>query len=122
VTIDEEQVAFRWKDYAQSGEEKTMILEGEEFLRRILMHVLPKGLVRALSYGFPANRHRRKRLALRRRLLAAEFAIAPASLDFGDNPAWPPPCPVCGQGSWRAVELLTRDCGEPAAPVREDSS
>jgi hypothetical protein len=122
IAVDEERVSFRWKDYAHGGKTKTMTLSGEEFLRRFLMHVLPKGLVRTRSYGFLANRHRREQLALCRRLLnAAPLAAARAPSDSHDDLALPP-CPVCGQCAWRAVELVTRDRGEAVAPALEDSS
>ena len=120
--MDEEHVSFRWKDYAHGGRSKTMTLPGEEFLRRFLVHVLPKGLVRARSYGLLANRHRRKQLALCRRLLGAAKFAALAPSDAHDDPSELPPCPLCGQRVWRAVELLPRDGGERAAPMPEDSS
>jgi len=125
VAIDDHQVSFRWKDYAHGSRQKTMTLPGEEFLRRFLMHVLPKGLVRVRSYGFLANRHRRKQLALCRRLLAAadqSAGAASAPPKSGDDSASLPACPLCGQCRWRAVELLARVTGEPAALVRENSS
>jgi hypothetical protein len=122
IAVDEEHVSFRWKDYAHGGRSKTMTLPGEEFLRRFLVHVLPKGLVRARSYGLLANRHRRKQLALCRRLLGAAKFAALAPSDAHDDPSELPPCPLCGQRVWRAVELLPRDGGERAAPMQEDSS
>ena len=65
-------VTFRWKDYAHSGKQRKMTLAGEEFIRRFLLHVLPKGFVRIRHYGWMANRCRRERAALCRSLLGQE--------------------------------------------------
>jgi hypothetical protein len=121
LAIDDHAVTFRWKDYTHGGKQKAMTLPGEEFLRRFLTHVLPKGLVRVRSYGFLANRCRRKQLALCRRLLALAGLNAIASASPNDEPALLPACPVCGQTDWLAVELLSpRD--ESAPPEPRDSS
>ena len=69
VSVDEETVSFRYKDYADGDKQKTLELEGVEFLRRYLQHVLPKGFMRIRHYGFLANPIRKKRLALLRQLL-----------------------------------------------------
>lgn len=61
-TVDEENVVFRYKDYASGGTIKRMRLQGEEFVRRLLLHVLPHGMMRIRHYGFMANCCRRKRL------------------------------------------------------------
>ena len=62
IDIDEDGVRFRWKDY-RDGQHKVMRLSGEEFLRRFLQHVLPKGFMRIRHYGFLSNRYRRSKLA-----------------------------------------------------------
>src|SRR6202008_2267612 len=46
---------FRWKDYAHRGKKRQMTLAAEEFIRRFLLHVLPKGLMRIRHYGWMAN-------------------------------------------------------------------
>jgi hypothetical protein len=46
LAFDGEQVTFRWKDYAHGNKNRTMTLSAPEFLRRFLLHVLPRGLVR----------------------------------------------------------------------------
>ena len=51
-------VSFRWKDYAAGSKQKVMTLPVDEFLRRFLIHVLPKGLVRIRHFGLFANRRR----------------------------------------------------------------
>ena len=63
VSMDEHRVFFRWKNYRTGGQQQTMSLAGEEFIRRWLLHVLPRGLMRIRHYGFLANCHRRSKLA-----------------------------------------------------------
>jgi hypothetical protein len=70
--MEDGKVVFRWKDYAQGGKQRKMTLAAEEFIRRFLLHVLPRGLVRIRYYGWMANRCRRERIAQCRALLAAE--------------------------------------------------
>jgi hypothetical protein len=61
--------AFRWKDYAHHNKKRKMTLSAQEFLRRFLLHVLPRGFVRIRSFGFLANRRRATLLPLCQRLL-----------------------------------------------------
>jgi len=98
IGMEDGQVTFRWKDYAHGGKKRKMTLAAEEFIRRFLLHVLPKGLVRIRYYGWMANRRRRKCVAKCRELLAAET---------------PPPieertakrCPRCG-GEVETIEVI----------------
>jgi hypothetical protein len=69
VAMKEGQVSFRWKDYAHRGKQKVMTLSSDEFLRRFLLHVLPRGLVRIRHFGLFANRRRAASLARCRVLL-----------------------------------------------------
>ena len=62
VAFDQDQVTFRWKDYANGNKKRMMTLSAHEFLRRFLLHVLPRGFVRIRSFGFLANRQRTKLL------------------------------------------------------------
>jgi hypothetical protein len=48
-------VALRYKDYANHNQHKTLHLDGEEFVRRYLLHPLPKGFTRVRHYGFLAG-------------------------------------------------------------------
>src|SRR5258707_10731448 len=70
LDIAEDKVTFRYKDYRQDAQQKTMTLEAEEFIRRFLLHVLPEGFQRIRYYGFLANRYREQKLARCRELLA----------------------------------------------------
>jgi putative transposase len=57
-------VTFRWSDYAHGNKERKMTLSAEEFLRRFLLHVLPRGFVRIRHFGFLAAPRRRERMAV----------------------------------------------------------
>jgi hypothetical protein len=74
VAIDGEHVRFLWKDRAHGGRSRCMRVSGVEFVRRFLLHVLPKGFVRIRHFGFLSNRAREKKLALARQLIADRAA------------------------------------------------
>jgi hypothetical protein len=71
LALDEGRVTFRYKDYADGTRDKQMTLDAEEFIRRFLLHVLPKGFVRIRHYGLLAGRNVDTKLADCRRLLGA---------------------------------------------------
>jgi len=71
VAFENDRVSFRWRDYAHGGKQKVMTLTADQFLRRFLLHVLPKGLVRIRHFGLFANRRRETALARCRELLGA---------------------------------------------------
>ena len=64
VSFVDGQVTFRWRDSAHHNEQKLMTLSVDEFLRRFLLHILPKGFVRIRNFGFLANRRRATLLPL----------------------------------------------------------
>ena len=98
-------VRFRWKDYADRGRTKVMALDVDEFLRRFLVHVLPRGFVRIRHFGVLANRQRRSALARARHLLAAPMPPT-SSASPHDTTADATRCPFCRQGHWQ-VETLS---------------
>ena len=111
VSIDDGQVAFRWKDYRQHGgqQKKVMHLDAGEFMRRFLLHVLPDGFHRIRHYGLFANGHRAEKLALSRKLLNVSV-VARVEDDASGAEAEidePPPCPCCG-GRMRLIETFER--------------
>jgi hypothetical protein len=71
VAFENDRVSFRWRDYVHGGKKKVMTVSADEFLRRFLLHVLPKGLVRIRHFGLFANRRRETALARCRELLGA---------------------------------------------------
>jgi hypothetical protein len=76
VSMDDGKVAFRYRDRRDGDRRKLMTLHAEAFLRRFLLHVLPKAFVRIRHYGLLANSVRRERIALSRRLLGVREEIA----------------------------------------------
>jgi hypothetical protein len=115
-------ITFRYKDYADGQQDKTMTLDAIEFLRRFLQHVLPKGFVKIRHYGLLANGQRAVRLALcRRLLLVANLAASLPSVDQAlIEPAEPRCCPACGGSRLIYREL---DPLEPSSvPAPKDSS
>jgi hypothetical protein len=63
VGIEDNTVRLRYKDYTDQNRTKVMDLDGEELIRRFLLHILPPGLMRIRHYGFLANRCRTAKLA-----------------------------------------------------------
>ena len=119
VKLEGGRVTFRTKDYAAGGSPKTLTLSAEEFLRRFVQHVLPKGFVKVRHYGPLANRQRQEKLALcRRRLLLVALLTAALPAAVGAPPALAPApqrhCPQCGG------ERLVRGELVPPAESRTD--
>jgi Putative transposase/Transposase zinc-binding domain len=102
--VTDSHVTFRWKDYAHHGRGRTMTLTGEEFLRRFVQHVLPKGFPRIRYFGWLANRRRKNLLPLCRLLLAQ--VPPPPAANPPQEPAAVWVCPSC-HGPMRVVERLT---------------
>jgi len=105
IQLTDGQVTFRWKDYAHGSKKRKMTVTANEFLRRFLLHVLPKGFVRIRFFGFLANRRRRSQLRQCQQLLAA--LPEPRSRPSPVQPTistWS--CPLCG-GTMVVVERLT---------------
>ncbi len=119
VAADDAGVAFRWKDYRIAGPDrwKTMRLHPHEFIRRFLLHVLPKGFHRIRHYGLFANANRAGNIAKARALLSADPPAADASADPKQQPhatedaprVAPCPCPRCG-ARMIVIEVFARAC------------
>ena len=105
ASFAEGKVTFRWRDSAHHNEQKLLTLSQNEFLRRFLLHVLPKRFVRIRNFGFLANRRRATLLPLCFHLLGstpqAEQDLS-GSKDSSD--LWL--CPKCG-GPMQVIERLT---------------
>jgi len=106
VSLADGQVTFRWKDYAHGHKKRRMTITADEFLRRFLLHVLPRGFVRIRHFGFLSARRRRELLAVCHQLLAE-----PPRPRSPTPTATPPsvttwPCPCCG-GTMMIIEKLT---------------
>ena len=108
VAINEDGVAFRWKDYRAMGQtrRKTMTLAPEEFMRRFLLHVLPGGFHRIRHYGLLANARRRENLAKVRALLDAPLP-EPNGKEIAVTPVPTFVCRCCG-ATMHVVEIVMR--------------
>lgn len=105
VNVTDDGVTFCWKDYAHASQVRTMTISAEEFLRRLCLHVLPKGFVRIRFFGFLASRCRARDLPICRQVLASSRALATAIVEKAPpSTVWP--CPHCG-GTMIVIERLT---------------
>jgi hypothetical protein len=106
VSMDQQTVTFRWKDYAHHNKPRTMKLEATEFLRRFLLHVVPRSFVRIRHYGLLANRHRSDSLQRCRELIGKVDPAAEAPLIATAEGEWCR-CPKCRIGRMIAGERLS---------------
>ena len=96
LAFDGENVSFRYRDYHDGNAQKSMELPATEFLRRFLMHVVPKRFTRVRYYGFLANRDRDANIEKARTLIGSRRQLAPRT-----PRADPRLCPKCQQGTMR---------------------
>jgi hypothetical protein len=103
LSVSDEAVTFRWKDYAHDNKQRIMTLSPQEFLRRFLQHVLPRGCPRIRYFGWLANRTRGELLPLCR-LLLHQPPLVPDASSSNQTATWQ--CPRC-QGPMLIIERLT---------------
>jgi Putative transposase/Transposase zinc-binding domain len=113
IGIEDGKVHFYWKDYADGNQQKTMALDGVEFIRRFLLHVVPSGFMRIRHFGFLAPRHRAEKLELCRKLLNVEQVPdrepeAQPAMDQGTTAAAVDLCPACKEGRMVVIEKFER--------------
>ena len=115
LDIEGGQVSFRYKDYRNQGQQKTMTLSAEEFIRRFLLHVLPHGFHRIRYYGFQGNRYRKEKLDQCRQLLGMPIPEVPTesseTRDYRDrceelNGVSLRICPVCRRGHMVLIDAF----------------
>jgi hypothetical protein len=130
IAADASGVTFKYKDYRIKGpgRYKTMTLATHEFIRRFLMHVLPKGFHRIRHYGLLANTSRAETIARARELLGTAAANANASAPDNAEPsnAQQDKCPCCG-GRMVVIETFQRGShpryrSSPPVTIRIDTS
>ena len=110
VSLADGQVTFRWRDSAHNNEQKLMTLALDEFLRRFLLHLLPKGFVRIRHFGLLANRRRSTLLPLCFAALGTvPMQIEPETPTQESDPLWR--CPKCGGPM--EVDRTTYRCSNP---------
>jgi hypothetical protein len=116
ISLDESGVTFRYKDYRRDGAERyrTMTPATDEFIRRFLLHVLPKGCHRIRHYGLLASATRKANVARARALLAVPPAAEPVEPVEPTEPR--PPCACCG-GRMIIIETFQRRTQPRAPPV-----
>jgi Putative transposase/Transposase zinc-binding domain len=107
VALADGNVTFRWRDSAHGNKKRLITVPVEEFLRRFLLHLLPRGFMRIRNFGFLANRRRAEFLPLCFRLLQDAAEVSPATTSPAadhSHSLWD--CPVCG-GTMHVVERLS---------------
>ena len=116
LAFDERGVTFRYKDYRRdtAHQQQVMTLGTDEFIRRFMLHVLPRGFHRIRHYGLLASSNRKASLARARDLL--NVIPTPAAEVQESGPVTPPPCPCCG-GQMVVIQILPRWC-QPRGPPR----
>jgi hypothetical protein len=122
VALDERGVTFRYKDYRRDGQARyrTMTLSADEFIRRFLLHVLPKGFHRIRHYGLLASPGCKANIARARELIAAPMPeVEPLETHDAAAPDTAndhrPPCPCCG-GRMIIVEVFARGAAPRGPP------
>jgi len=128
IAFDEQGVTFKWKDYRIEGPDryKRMTLATHEFIRRFLIHVLPRGFHRIRHYGLLAKTSGADSIARARELLAAPKPQNEPNKPTDTDPN-EPTCPCCG-GRMIVIETFERGCTPrhpPTAPmnaIRIDTS
>jgi hypothetical protein len=133
VALEDSKVTFRYKDYAQGSRQRTMTLDAEEFIRRFLLHVLPKGFVRIRYYGFLANHEKWSHLEKVRNLLDEESTsmaegtntspadtsaqdLCPSGTDDLDL------CPLCRKGLMVQIDVVKPISSSIWEPLLIDTS
>jgi len=121
VAADTTSVSFRYKDYRLDGRArfKTMTVSTGEFIRRFLIHVLPRGFHRIRHYGLLANGNRTDYVAKARELLAVPAPISQPDLEDADDDAprvHPLACPCCG-GRMLVIEAFAPGATPPHSPI-----
>jgi len=120
--FDGAEVTFRYKDCRRSGADRqqVMTLTTHEFIRRFLLHVLPRGFHRIRHYGLLASSARKDCLAQARDMLGVALAPDEPAAE-GTAPNQRPPCPCCG-GTMVIIETFAAWCQPRAPPTARPST
>lgn len=117
--IEDDQVAFKWKDYKDHSKQKIMKLEAKKFIRRFLLHILPKGFCKIRYFGIFASRNRKTVLTLCSKALGYSFQKSrfaglswqqSLKLVSGIDVSL---CPVCKKGNMIMIAALSGYRGPP---------
>jgi Putative transposase len=131
VAFQDGHVSFRWKNYTHAGQPSIMTLPATEFIRRFLLHVLPRGFVKIRHFGFLANRGREDNIRLCRTLLDAQSPnVQDGAVTTQEQPNPRDRCSLCNEGRMQPIEILlpqavlrARPCiPSPVAALEGDTS
>jgi hypothetical protein len=115
VAFTGQHVTFHWKDYRHESRHKLMQLDSQEFVRRVLLHVLPPGFQRIRHYGLLANRSREEKLQRCRELLDAPTPAVEEPTNEGEDyrdryqrltGISLRDCPACGHGQMVRIDTF----------------
>jgi len=106
IEIKDGQVTFRWRDSADNNQQKLVTLNAVEFIRRLLLHVLPSGFVKIRHFGFLSNRSRREALA-RCRVVLPALVDPPDRLTTTQRRAVERKCPACKIGTLHIIRWIS---------------
>lgn len=123
LSMEDDKVSFKWRDYRDNNQWKVMTVTAHEFIRRFLIHVLPKGFMKIRHYGFLGNRNKSKKLMICKRLTHTAIGqkkkastLELISKLLGRDIC---KCPACGSRSFgQHQELFTRNMIGYSPPVR----
>jgi hypothetical protein len=123
INYSEGKVSFLWKDYRDKNKKKVMSLSVEEFMRRFLLHVLPKGFKRIRFYGILCNGYKKENLRLIRYLLRKEGLMVSSNSEKIESPEYDVNmCPKCKSKHTYSVEIEpVRTVGKINKMIREDN-
>lgn len=110
VEIKNRKVSFRWKDYADNNQHKVMTIDGLEFIRRFLLHILPDKFVKLRHYGLLSNRNHRTKLTQCKKILGVweeQEAVNSVEKDLPYTKIDIRECPCCKNGRMIKKEILT---------------
>ena len=106
LSMDGDRISFRYKDDRDHSRIKTQWLDGREFVRWFLMHILPKGFMRISHFGYLSNRTRRRKLAVIRDCLSQPPQPEDSKVSLESQRCWP--CPRCEDGLVRMIRQIPR--------------
>jgi hypothetical protein len=129
IELKKEKIRFRIRDYADHRKKKSVTLKALEFIRRFLLHVLPKKFIRIRHFGLMAARNIKTKLVKAQQLLGHEEASTPSSASRTPLPWWEKllkltgldfmSCPVCGKGRLERHPMDPSSYKEKIPPVYE---
>lgn len=119
VSVTETHVSFRWKDRASGDASRVETIEGAEFVKRYLRHVLPRGMRAVRYFGFchPAAKAKRERIAFHTGLPL----LVGAAVAVPEKPPHVVSCPCCGEPMKKLLRLLPAWSPRRAPPIKNRS-